>query len=159
MPRPRKFAVTISEHEAARLRAFEKKPLGRHWPGGPSGTFLRRNETTFVVKERAITVEALVTTLGTATLRQDDRVDVAIVTKAQWLGYLIIAGGLVCLAVTPREGFWAVALGVGMLLAGWFLYVNPPWGEEDFDKVETVLRNEITGDWRPAVEGQRQAQE
>lgn len=125
--------------------------MGRHWPGGATDTFLRRNATTFVVKERAILVEALVTTLGTATLREDNRVDVVIKTKAQWLGYLIIAGGLVCLAVTPREGIWAVLLGVGMLLAGWFLYVSPPWAEEDLDKAETVLRNEIAGDWRPVI--------
>ncbi|WP_244930644.1 hypothetical protein [Nocardioides sp. W7] len=156
----RQYVVTVSDGEAARLRAFDNQAEGRqHWPLGENRTFMRRNETTFVVKEMTsvgIGQGAVATTLGTATLRPDHRVDVVVKkTKVEWLNYLLIASGLACLAVTPRDGVPAAVLGVALLLAGWFLRVSRTQVEHDLDQVEQVLRSEINGDWVPALADSR----
>lgn len=148
----RRYAVTVPAAELARLRAFDNATEGRkHWPIGPNRSFMRRNATTFVVKEWASMGigKAAVMTLGRATLGQGHDVEVMVKTKNAWIGYLVIVCGLACLAMTPRDGLWAAVLGIAMVLGGWFLFVRGSDRQADLDAVETVLRQEIRGDWQP----------
>ncbi len=146
----RRFTVTVPPAEAARLRAFDNSAAGRvSWPLGDNRTFRRRNRTTFEVKhyESMGVGKAMVATLGTAVLR-DDAVDVTIATKGTWVGWLLVACGLLALVAVPREGIVAVALGLGLGLAGWGLFLRRPDAQGDLDAIEQVMRREIAGDWR-----------
>ncbi|WP_134767797.1 hypothetical protein [Nocardioides sp. 1609] len=148
----RRFTVSLEPAEAARLRAFDNAAEGRvSWPLGENRTFRRRNRTTFEVKDYASMGpgKAMVATLGKAVLREDDEVDVVIRTKGSWLGWLLVAGGLLTLTVIPRDGIVAAALGVGLALAGWGLFLRRPGAHDDLDAIEQVMRSEIAGGWSP----------
>ncbi|QCW49551.1 hypothetical protein FE634_02390 [Nocardioides dongxiaopingii] len=149
MPR-RRFTVTLQPGEAARLLAFDNATHARpSWPLGENRTFRRRNRTTFEVKDHASmgAGKAMVATLGTAVLRGDDEADVTIRTKGAWVGWLLVAGGLSMLAVVPRDGVVAVALGAGLAVAGWALFLRRPGAQQDLDSIEQVLRRELVGEW------------
>lgn len=149
----RRYTVTVSAAEAARLRAFDNAAEGRiSWPLGENRGFLRRNATTFVVKDWAAmgVGRAAVMTLGTAVLGEGNRVDVVVRTKSSWIRWLLVVCGAVCLAVVPRDGLAPAVLGAVLILAGWFLFPGGSGREDDLDQIERVLRGEITGDWRPA---------
>jgi hypothetical protein len=91
--------------------------------------------------------KALVTTLGKAQLRDDDRVDVVVKITGLWIGWLLVAGGVLMAAVIPRDGLEAVALAVALPLAGWGLFLRRPDAEAELDAVEQVLRRNIRGEW------------
>jgi hypothetical protein len=150
----RRYTVLVSDAEAARLRAFDTKALGRkHWPIGPNTSFMRKNTTTFVVRDWTTmgVGKAYATTVATATVGPDRRVDVVIKSRARSLGYLLIAIGVMCVALTARDGIGALALGLVFLGFGWYWSFSRSWRTADLDAVESVMRREITGDWRPAT--------
>lgn len=145
----RRYTVVVSPGEAARLMAFSNE--GRtSWPLGDNRTFRRRGADTFVVKDFASMGmgQAMVVTQGTARLRGEE-VRVVVRTRGAWVGWLLVAGGLLCFTVVPRDGLTAAALGLVLAAGGWLLFLRRPGRESDLDQVEAVLRTEIAGEWRP----------
>jgi hypothetical protein len=151
-PPKRRYAVTLSAAEEARLRRFDNKTRGlKPWPLGGNSTFLRRDETTFTVKEWSgmPSSGAHVATLGTATLLGERRVAVEIANKGLWLGWLLLLSGVLVTCATLREGLPALLLGAAMVAASWFLFLRPSMLVNDLDEVEKVMRGAIGGDWVP----------
>jgi len=148
----RRFIVTLSEAETAGLRSFDNAvDAPKPWPVGPNATFRRKNETTFVVKDWTTmgAGKALPTTVASAKLSRDGEVDVVIKSRGRWLGYLLIAVGLVSVALVPRDGIPALFFGVVFLAFGWFWSLSTAWRQADLDDVESAMRRELGGDWHP----------
>jgi hypothetical protein len=144
--------VTLSSAEEARLHRFDNNTRGlKRWPLGGNSTFLRRDETTFVVKEWSgmPSSGAHVATLGTATLLGERRVAVEIANKGLWLGWVGVLSGVLVACATFREGLPALLLGAAMVAGSWFLFLRPSMLVNDLDEVEKVMREAIGGDWVP----------
>ncbi|MEO9322148.1 hypothetical protein ABFT23_01575 [Nocardioides sp. C4-1] len=145
------YSVVVPPAEAARLRALDNRDQGKaSWPLGPNRSFRRRSRTRFEVKDYASMGpgKAMVTTLGRAVLHDDDQVDVVIRTTGAWAGWLLVAGGVLMLAVVPRDGLVALAFAAVFVAAGWGLFLHRPHADADLDAVEQVMRAEIGGEWR-----------